>query len=941
MWVYMTFRPSDDVLDEIANGQSPSFSGEEYIIPNQNEWEHIFNRPEDQWDSQSSWEESMNSFAIDIPTEEVKAPDLSELLKNSWGENTENNAETNLDNPQNDQPLEQPIQQTEIVENTPTTTQTTENVEQIVSVEAPVQETPVQETPSDSNTPQLGNEEPQSNNITENLQVNNEQADYVDENKLSDADRVKLVSSIEWSVNSNLDYLVDRKWSNIIKKYRIINRLFFRRWIFVFAVIVGILCWVMLQVKANNSNNLQMVNDSSIGDKSKWVEETSDKKISSLSEKDVDIDVIVPYGSVSIDWENFQSKSNLIKYKWIILPQLVSLNYNSQDGISLEDFNAKKTTREDIKHLIELLIKNDSIYRKTANLPNAWASKWVGNEFQNSLTEGFSLWCLESDKVSDFVCDRFLDSFNTYGKYYNLSKYWSELLELIRNIKKQNKDIEPICSMVKEYTLRAGVVSENLISVMEYCWDDYNPYRKMVSFIELENSLRQPELPEKVYDDPDLNAYKLLSAQQSLYKSLDWTSLNENYIKSYLKYVQNLINKDWGRNNYLSAIYKDMLYVFNTDELSQKLAQKWKLSSDIKIQLDQINNWNTIYWYTSLISQLTTPDIVKQSSSDTTGTIRNRSIEDIFAQYYTMKDRLTIKSVNKISEDKIKVLTQVSSEQIAAVTNGKSLPVTVTLYRDDNALYVENIKVANQRNLSEILNLYTSEWNATFYEMLNIIDQNVYMYYETAPKKSEDEPILCDNLMWRDDINVYDCNTESIILYKWDVEYDFILKDWLLDSYTINDEKIDITLREKLNWIKFRKDNTPVIITSIIDFSMETDKNDNDIEKKLSVSDQFRIHFKLLPEDIQSIKWKSDEFLVIFKLWDFKLQGNYNLNTHLLTKISYTNCEKPLEIKQLSIEITAENEPQLIEISNNPKVFFVNANPTVYKKYQKTCLWIQ
>ena len=934
MWVYMTFRPSDDVLDEIANGQSPSFSGEEYIIPNQNEWEHIFNRPEDQWDSQSSWEESMNSFAIDIPTEEVKAPDLSELLKNSWGENTENNAETNLDNPQNNQPLEQPIQQTEIVENTPTIVQTTESVEQTVPVQ-----TPVQETSLDSNTPQLGNEESQGNNIAENPQTNDEQADYVDENKLSDADRVKLVSSIEWSINSNLDYLVDRKWSNIIKKYKIINRLFFRRWIFVFAVIIGILGWVMLQVKANNSNNIQMVNDSSIWNKSKWIEETSDKKLSSLSEKGVDIDVIVPYGSVSIDWENFQSKSNLIKYKWIILPQLVSLNYNSQDDISLEDFNAKKTTREDIKHLIELLITNDSIYRKTTNLPNVEDSRWIGNEFQSSLMEWFSLWCLDSDKVSDFVCDRFLDSFNVYGKYFNLSHYSSELLGLIKNIKKQNKDIEPICNMVKEYTIRAGVVSETLISVMEYCWDDYNPYRKMVNFIDLENSLKQPELPEKVYDDPDLNAYKLLSAQQSVHKILDGTSLNENYIKSYLKYVQNLINKDSGKNHYLPAIYKDLLYVFNTDELYQKLMQKWKLSSDLKIQLDQINNWNTIYWYSSLVSQLTTTDIVKQESSYTGKSTRNRSIEDIFAQYYTMKDRLTIKSANKLSEDRIKVLTQVSSDQIGAATNGKSLPVTVILYKDDNVLYVENIKVANQRNLSEILNLYASEWNTTFYEMLSLIDKEVWMNYETAPKKSEDEPTLCDNLMWKDDINIYDCSAESIILYKWDVEYNFTFKDWSLESFRINDEKIDIVIREKLNWTMFTKYNTPTIITSIIDFNVENNEDDDDIEKKLSITDQFRIHFKLAPEDIQSIKWKPDDFIVSFTLWDFKLQGNYNINTHLLTKISYANCPKPLEIKQLSIEITAENEPQLIEISNNPKVFFVNANPTVYKKYQKTCLW--
>jgi hypothetical protein len=77
-----------------------------------------------------------------------------------------------------------------------------------------------------------------------------------------------------------------------------------------------------------------------------------------------------------------------------------------------------------------------------------------------------------------------------------------------------------------------------------------------------------------VFDDPDLNAYKLLSAQQSVYRILDGTSLNENYIKSYLSFVQALINKDKGNNRYLAPIYKDLLYVFNVDELYQKLMNK-------------------------------------------------------------------------------------------------------------------------------------------------------------------------------------------------------------------------------------------------------------------------------------------------------------------------------------------------------------------------------
>ena len=60
---------------------------------------------------------------------------------------------------------------------------------------------------------------------------------------------------------------------------------------------------------------------------------------------------------------------------------------------------------------------------------------------------------------------------------------------------------------------------------------------------------------------------------------------------------------------------------------------------------------------------------------------------------------------------------------------------------------------------------------------------------------------------------------------------------------------------------------------------------------------------------------------------------------HQLTKIYYTSCEKKLEVRQLTIEISAENEPQLIEILNNPKVFFARVNPAAYKKYQKTCQW--
>ena len=95
----------------------------------------------------------------------------------------------------------------------------------------------------------------------------------------------------------------------------------------------------------------------------------------------------------------------------------------------------------------------------------------------------------------------------------------------------------------------------------------------------------------------------------------------------------------------------------------------------------------------------------------------------------------------------------------------------------------------------------------------------------------------------------------------------------------------------------------------------------------------------MVPNDIHDIDWEPNKFLVDFTLWDFELQGYYDIDTHLLTRISFTKCSKPLEIRQLSLEITAENESQLIEILNNPKVFFARISPSVYKKYQKVCGW--
>jgi hypothetical protein len=77
--------------------------------------------------------------------------------------------------------------------------------------------------------------------------------------------------------------------------------------------------------------------------------------------------------------------------------------------------------------------------------------------------------------------------------------------------------------------------------------------------------------------------------------------------------------------------------------------------------------------------------------------------------------------------------------------------------------------------------------------------------------------------------------------------------------------------------------------------------------------------------------------VVEFSLGDFDLKARYNAETHLMTRISYVACDKTLEIRWLTIEVSAGNEPQLTEILNNPRIFLTNANQAAFKKYQKMC----
>ena len=159
--------------------------------------------------------------------------------------------------------------------------------------------------------------------------------------------------------------------------------------------------------------------------------------------------------------------------------------------------------------------------------------------------------------------------------------------------------------------------------------------------------------------------------------------------------------------------------------------------------------------------------------------------------------------------------------------------------------------------------------------------------------------------------------------------------DGVLYSYSVSDDEIDISTRVMLKSLMFTKDNTLPVIRAILEHKVDVIQPDN-MKNKLQVVDQFRIHMKLIP-DVYDIEWNDNEFVVEFTLWEFDLQAHYNIDTHMLTNISYMSCDKTLEIDNFTIELSVENASTLTELLNNPRVFLVRNNRQAYEKYLKMC----
>jgi len=83
-------------------------------------------------------------------------------------------------------------------------------------------------------------------------------------------------------------------------------------------------------------------------------------------------------------------------------------------------------------------------------------------------------------------------------------------------------------------------------------------FERLASFIEVQNELDSKQISKSIYNDSEINAYKLLSVQQSIYKDIINNRINTTNILQYLDFLKELLAADK-----IDAFYKDLSYRFD------------------------------------------------------------------------------------------------------------------------------------------------------------------------------------------------------------------------------------------------------------------------------------------------------------------------------------------------------------------------------------------
>ena len=716
-------------------------------------------------------------------------------------------------------------------------------------------------------------------------------------------------------------------WSAAEEKIKMVSRIyariyniFFKYLLFILAIIISIIILIVINNKVVNGwlSLNQTDNENIILASKQNFEKQQTKKIQNNQ-----FQIKMVWGEINESPKKIKSVNNLLSAWWIILPRLIYLDL-SQPIASMKIFQKKDYDKLELWGFVVSTILNKDIDFYTTK-------KNYKAPINNSISNTFFLECLNYNKVYTKVCNHYINKYVDDFFYYEISKDYIGFKTILNKLPQRK---EEICTNLNKYILYSKDSSISK-SIFDECGDKYvSEIQNTKAFVQINNEIENKYISEDIYNNKDLNAYKLLSSQQIIFKDfLNWKIPTER-ISNYLVFLGKVI-----KSNLIDIFYLDEAYRFNNYYLSDQIDKfedysdeesKRKIYSLVQ-NINGINYWNkleNIIWLENLISNQSLIKKYETIEDNTnrdnwTGRIQILSTEIGNSKYLIINNE-------KIEWDIIKINWYIKTE-----SKGKKnlTNIDLELLYNWQMFVVNKIKVNGSDKINSLVNKFIMEEEKSLPEMYEYFEKIIWFYDDSESTQQTGKVNICNDIKnkiesWQ--INILSCSEKEISLSNKSTEYKFTYNKYIINDIIISNDNLNQEINDKFGWIKTNEENIINTIVNIVTFKDRVNFKTKYIDEDTVV----KIERQIWPILEFAQSWDKLLFETNIKWIDFII--NYDKSKKILGPMYFKNIlvnTRPLIIRNIYIKLEDIEETKLFK--TNPINYIKNKDKSVYYLYQK------
>ncbi len=612
-----------------------------------------------------------------------------------------------------------------------------------------------------------------------------------------------------------------------------------------------------------------------------------------------------------------QSENNLIKIAWFIIPKsstIYSIN-----------------TLKPIEYFQNTGYDTDTFRLQIGALLNG-AMPTINNKKHNnnalpipSLYTTFDLTCIQKS-VHSPLCTQNIKNFLSSFYTFDLQPAESELPSIIENLSK-SRHKQDFCEKLLSYSQYNQAFSNHIQSTIQFC--DQNTktsYERAQNLNTINTEIQNSTFTQTVYNDLDINAYKIMSLAQLIIYDIQQDIINTRRIEAYSNQMQALLRKPT-----IESIYRDIQYRIINYQILPFLQQNSTRNQNyntISSLLLSLNRENTLLQHRWLQKMVTNQTLITQQKE--MQSIDNNNTESII-QWLKSLPYMTITE----TQDSGGIINIRGELNIVDAIAGESRTrFSATGQINLNRLIVQQIDLPEYSLFTTIINAFIQTRNTTLPGLYSYINENIALY------RTQQNQEICQQL---ETITTFTTNICNASLIQWEQKIQNTITTYkiAIENNTIWEiETSDIQLTDYLNK-KYQSTASdairiPGLIQEIIttQIPQETEQEQISVDtNSIQVINTFSIFFKTNPTDVKQIQ---DLYYIDFTIDSINFVLTYNAQKNITGPLFFKDIiinDKPLRVSKRSIPLEPSSSQIINKFVSNPLGYIEEVDPFTYQTY--------